>query len=96
MAKQIINIGTSVNKGDGDPLRTAFQKINENFSELYAGVGAVIDLSAVDQHIIPATDSTYDLGSSTKQWRSLYVSTDTIYIDNTPITVSNNTLVEEM
>jgi hypothetical protein len=35
MAKQTVNIGTSVNKGDGDPLRTAFTKINENFTELY-------------------------------------------------------------
>lgn len=35
MTKQIINIGTSANKGDGDPLRTAFRKANENFTELY-------------------------------------------------------------
>ena len=35
MAKQTINIGSSVNKGDGDPLRTAFDKINDNFDELY-------------------------------------------------------------
>ena len=36
MAKQTINIGSSANKGDGDPLRTAFTKVNENFTELYA------------------------------------------------------------
>lgn len=36
MAKQTINIGTSPNKGNGDPLRTAFTKINQNFDELYA------------------------------------------------------------
>ena len=35
MAKQTINIGTSENKGDGDPLRTAFTKGNANFTELY-------------------------------------------------------------
>ena len=34
MAIQTINIGTSANKGNGDPLRTAFKKINENFAEL--------------------------------------------------------------
>ena len=34
MAIQIINIGSSANKGDGDPLRTAFKKINDNFAEL--------------------------------------------------------------
>jgi len=96
MAKQIINVGTTANDKKGDSLRLAFQKVNANFTELYNSLGGVnvnIDLSEVDQHIIPAVDSTYDLGSPTKQWRSLYVSTDTIYIDNTPITVSNNTLV---
>ena len=34
MAIQVINIGTSPNKGDGEPLRTAFDKINDNFAEL--------------------------------------------------------------
>lgn len=38
MAKQTINIGTSPNKGDGDPLRTAFDKVNDNFTELYSDV----------------------------------------------------------
>lgn len=36
MAQQIINIGTSPNDGSGDPLRVAFQKINDNFSQLYS------------------------------------------------------------
>lgn len=36
MAKQTINIGSAANDGTGDPLRTAFDKINDNFSELYA------------------------------------------------------------
>ena len=35
MAKQTINIGSSANDGTGDPLRTAFDKINDNFDELY-------------------------------------------------------------
>ena len=38
MAQQNINIGSSANKGDGDPLRTAFTKINSNFTELYGKV----------------------------------------------------------
>jgi hypothetical protein len=40
MAKQTINVGSSANKGDGDPLRTAFGKINENFTEVYSLLGA--------------------------------------------------------
>lgn len=35
MAKQIINIGTLPNDRTGDPLRVSFEKINENFTELY-------------------------------------------------------------
>lgn len=35
MAQQTINIGTTANDGTGDPLRSAFDKINDNFTELY-------------------------------------------------------------
>lgn len=35
MAKQLINLGSTVNDGTGDPLRTGAQKINANFTELY-------------------------------------------------------------
>jgi hypothetical protein len=33
--QEIINIGALPNDGEGDPLRTAFQKINNNFSTLF-------------------------------------------------------------
>ena len=35
MAKQVIDIGTTANDGTGDVLRTAFDKANDNFTELY-------------------------------------------------------------
>jgi len=35
MAKQNINIGSTANDGTGDDLRTAGDKINDNFTELY-------------------------------------------------------------
>lgn len=38
MAIQTINIGNVVNDGLGDDLRTAFQKVNANFSDLSAGL----------------------------------------------------------
>ena len=41
MAKQVINLGTSPNKGDGDPLRNAFDKVNDNFDELYNDIKQV-------------------------------------------------------
>ena len=39
MTRQLINIGTTANDGAGDPLRTAFNKINNNFIELYSNLG---------------------------------------------------------
>jgi hypothetical protein len=39
MTQKIINLGTA-NKGNGDPIRTAFSKVNDNFTELYNFVGA--------------------------------------------------------
>jgi len=43
MAKQTINIGTSANDRTGDPLRTAFTKVNQNFTEVYNSI--VTDIS---------------------------------------------------
>jgi len=37
MAKQTIDVGSYASDGTGDPLRDAFTKINENFTELYSG-----------------------------------------------------------
>lgn len=47
MAKQAIGIGTSANDGTGDPLRTAMDKTNDNFNEVYAlfGDGSTLALS---------------------------------------------------
>ena len=36
MAKQTIGIGTNANDGTGDPIRIAFGKTNDNFTEVYA------------------------------------------------------------
>jgi hypothetical protein len=36
MSQQVINVGSAPNDGQGDPIRTAFTKTNQNFTELYA------------------------------------------------------------
>jgi hypothetical protein len=47
MSQQTINLGTA-DRGNGDPLRVAFDKVNDNFTELYNGVIAtgVVSTSA--------------------------------------------------
>lgn len=39
MSKQIINIGNSPNDGNGEPARSAFNKTNKNFDEVYSALG---------------------------------------------------------
>jgi hypothetical protein len=39
MVKKIINTGTEGNDATGDPIREAFTKTNENFTELYSFIG---------------------------------------------------------
>ena len=122
MAKLTVNIGTSANDRTGDNLRTAFNKINENFDELYTALGlddnslnlgafeftgsvmTTTDSSAItiDQavtvssdltvggDVVPSTDLGGNLGSATKQWKSLYVSSNTIFIGGTALSVDNS------
>jgi hypothetical protein len=44
MAKQVINTGTAANSKNGDPLRTAFTKVNANFDELYTAMNADVQI----------------------------------------------------
>ena len=41
MAREIINVGAAPNDGQGDPIRTAFTKTNNNFGELYSRIQTV-------------------------------------------------------
>ena len=38
MSQQIINVGSAPNDGQGDPIRTAFIKTNNNFSQLFSTI----------------------------------------------------------
>jgi len=55
------------------------------FSEI-----AVANLQSVTTHILPSANVTYDLGSPTKRFRSLYLSNNTIYLGTARITVGTN------
>jgi len=50
MTKQTVNIGTVADDNTGDPIRDAFDKVNDNFTELYDGkaaTGTLIDAFGV-------------------------------------------------
>ena len=38
MAQELINVGAAPNDGQGDPIREAFTKCNDNFTELFGGL----------------------------------------------------------
>ena len=56
-------------------------------SEMYMlpGGGGSVDLSAVDQDIVPDADNTRDLGSSSKKFAELHLSGSTIFLGNAKI-----------
>jgi hypothetical protein len=69
MAKKIINIGTTANDKSGDLLRTAFGKVNDNFTELYARAvntdaqtltlnGSALSISGGNSVTLPASGTT--------------------------------------
>jgi len=53
----IIDIGTSSNSGDGDPVRTAFDKINQNFAQLFE--------SQVNQSYLSVTQASHGFTNNT-------------------------------
>lgn len=92
-----INTGSNPNAGDGDSLRVAFTKVNLNFNTLSDQIDGIttgtVDWLNVPSSIIPDANLAYDLGSTSNQWRSLYVGTSTIYIGGVPLSIIDNTLV---
>jgi hypothetical protein len=56
MAQQIINVGNVANDGQGDPVREAFIKTNENFTELY-NAGGVTGIQNGNSNIVIAESS---------------------------------------
>ena len=87
MAKQTINIGTIPDDNTGDPLRIAFDKTNDNFTELYDGAGVADDsityAKLADEFTTISAMSADDVDFSTAQ-----VFTKTLAA-NTTLTFSN-------
>jgi|SaaInl5LU_22_DNA_1037371.scaffolds.fasta_scaffold05778_4 hypothetical protein len=86
MAKQTVNIGSGELAGNGESIRSAFDKINDNFDELYSGDSSV-DLTSIDSSIIPSQNVQYDLGSTTNRFKDLYLSGNTIYLGTATISI---------
>ena len=72
MAKQSVGIGSAANDGTGDPLRTAFDKINDNFDEVYGAdfvdePNLKVTNSPVDGYVL-----TYDSATTGFTWEQKF------------------------
>jgi len=85
MAKQTITPGSAPIVWS--TVNDAFEKINANFTELYASIGdsGSIGFDALETDLIPNQNDTYDLGAPNKRWASLYLS-NTLSIGGAAIT----------
>ena len=84
MTQNVINVGIQGNDGTGDSIRESFNKVNENFTELYAvfGLGGTLTLASLSDgttytadQIIAATSDGTKLSA-----RSLTSSNNTVVI----------------
>jgi hypothetical protein len=71
MAKQTINIGSAPNAKNGDSIRDAFNKVNQNFNELYQSlllIGSIdpsqTDIDGGSSATIFSDDSAVDGGAA--------------------------------
>jgi len=88
MAQKNINLGTGELTGDGESLRSAFTKIEDNFTDVYASAFSgdyndltnkpSIDVTQVAVDILP--DGTRDLGSPSANWDDVYA--QKVWINN--------------
>lgn len=76
MTKQHINVGSAELAGDGESIRSAFSKINDNFDELYAKDATDFDGSYNSLTDKPTIPQTVDLNAVTQ---SIIPDTDVAY-----------------
>jgi hypothetical protein len=78
MGKQLVNIGASANDGTGHPLRTAFERINNMFDEVYKTFGDGTTLNASED-----SDGNVEFTAEVEVAGDLKVDTDTLFVDTT-------------
>ena len=79
MTQRLINTGQA-DKGNGDPIRTAFTKVNDNFAELYNQLAASVVAGAT----APTSPGEGDLWWDSASGR-MYVYYGTAWVDASPV-----------
>ena len=85
--QSVLNVGT----GSGDYITSNLKPITDGFgsqtplrlSTTKMAVSGNLQITgSIESSLIPATSGTLDLGSPTKPWRHLYVSSGSVYLDD--------------
>jgi hypothetical protein len=89
-SSQIIGILSSLNTYTASVSTASIETrltslIEKTGSYATTGSNTFVGTQTLSGSIIPATDNTYDLGSATYQWRDIYVSSGSLYIDGTKV-----------
>lgn len=92
MTQKIVNIGTSPSNGDGDPLRIAFDSINQNFTELYdfdnnvASIAIISDvITANIGNVVATVVGVTDLSNVTSMTTNATISNVHYYTVDSPV-----------
>lgn len=83
MTQKIVNIGTVANSKGGDPLRVAFDKINQNFAEVYTnlvGGGTSVTVAATAPSLPTEGNLWWDSADGT-----LYIRYSNTWIEASPV-----------
>ena len=91
MTKQIINIGSNPDDGTGDTLRTAFGKVNDNFTDVYY----------IAEHALPNSGGTvygdvYIQGNLRIYGNTIYTTVGTLGINTTSIIFNQDLTLYEL
>lgn len=84
MAKQVIGIGTTANDGTGDQARVAFDKVNDNFNEVYGNDFTTYDRLGVEFKTSAALATDVDFSTAQVFTKTLSGAT-TLTFSNTAI-----------
>ena len=92
--------GPQGEKGDNADVTKELEGIDKRFNNLSAQVadakmsslnsGGGLDPNKITADLIPTTTNTHDLGSSTKAWKDLYLSGDSLHLGNVTIKKTDN------
>jgi hypothetical protein len=94
---QLSGIVTSVSNINNGTSNVAIGSANANVTVGVNGTGNVAVFAdsgvTVAGNILPTANVTYSLGSTTQRWKDLWVANSTIYLGETPLTTTGNTLL---